>query len=107
MINDGCLEEGPMGPNVDEIYGLHLWSCKIFVPLVLFCVVNALGEVGCKDGPVMAFSDKFHIDVRGQGGHGAHPHGTVDAVVEAAALVTALQTVISRNKVSNNIFLPE
>jgi metal-dependent amidase/aminoacylase/carboxypeptidase family protein len=46
----------------------------------------------------MAFSDKFSIDVKGVGGHGAHPQGTVDAVVEAAALVTALQTVISRNK---------
>jgi metal-dependent amidase/aminoacylase/carboxypeptidase family protein len=47
----------------------------------------------------MAFSDKFSIDVKGVGGHGAHPQGTVDAVVEAAALVTALQTVVSRNKV--------
>lgn len=31
MINDGCLEEGCMGPNVDEIYGLHLWSCILFL----------------------------------------------------------------------------
>jgi amidohydrolase len=28
MIKDGCLEDGPMGPSVDSIYGLHLWSCK-------------------------------------------------------------------------------
>lgn len=41
----------------------------------------------------MAASDKFHIDVLGKGGHGAAPHGTVDAIVEAAALVTSLQTV--------------
>ena len=46
----------------------------------------------------MAASDKFEIDVMGRGGHGAAPQGTVDAVVEAAALVTSLQTIISRNK---------
>ena len=28
MIKDGCLDEGLLGPNVDAIYGLHLWSCK-------------------------------------------------------------------------------
>eukprot|EP00604_Paraphysomonas_vestita_P004110 CAMPEP_0174823842 /NCGR_PEP_ID=MMETSP1107-20130205/28087_1 /TAXON_ID=36770 /ORGANISM="Paraphysomonas vestita, Strain GFlagA" /LENGTH=307 /DNA_ID=CAMNT_0016048097 /DNA_START=299 /DNA_END=1219 /DNA_ORIENTATION=- len=86
MIKDGCLDDGPIGPRVDQIYGLHLWS------------YNALGEVGCREGPIMAFSDKFQIDVKGVGGHGANPQGTVDAVVEAAAVVTALQTVISRNK---------
>jgi amidohydrolase len=32
MIKDGCLEDGPMGPNVDEIYGLHLWSCQSSLP---------------------------------------------------------------------------
>lgn len=75
-----------------ELYTFSL----VFITLHL---VNPLGEIGCKEGPVMAFSDRFQIDVKGQGGHGAHPHGTVDAVVEAAALVTALQTIVSRNKV--------
>ena len=28
MIKDGCLEDGPQGPRVDAIYGLHLWSCE-------------------------------------------------------------------------------
>jgi hypothetical protein len=54
----------------------------------------------------MAFSDKFRIDVKGVGGHGAHPQGTVDAIVEAAALVTALQTVVSRNMVPLSLPLP-
>lgn len=85
MINDGCLG-GEMGPEVDSIYGIHLWS---FGPL---------GDVGCTDGPIMAASDTFNIEVRGKGGHGAAPHGTVDAIVEAASLVTSLQTIISRNK---------
>jgi amidohydrolase len=46
----------------------------------------------------MAASDKFEIHVKGKGGHGAAPQGTVDAIVEAASLVGALQTIISRNK---------
>lgn len=86
MIKDGVLEDGPQGPRVDAIYGLHLWS------------MGAMGIVECSAGPVMAASDRFEIDVRGKGGHGAAPQGTVDAIVEAAALVTALQTVVSRNK---------
>lgn len=40
---------------------------------------------------------RFSIAVCGRGGHGAAPRGTVDAVVEAAAVVTALQTIVSRN----------
>jgi metal-dependent amidase/aminoacylase/carboxypeptidase family protein len=47
----------------------------------------------------MAACDKFTINVKGKGGHGAAPQGTVDAIVEAAAVVTALQTVVSRNMV--------
>jgi amidohydrolase len=41
---------------------------------------------------------QFEIEVIGKGGHGAAPQGTVDAVVVAANVVTALQTVVSRNK---------
>jgi hippurate hydrolase len=60
-----------------------------------------LGKVGCQAGPIMASSDKLQINVRGKGGHGAAPQGTVDAIVEAAAVVTALQTIVSRNKVQS------
>lgn len=56
-----------------------------------------MGEIACEVGPVMAASDKFCIEVRGSGGHGAAPQYTVDAIVEAATLVTSLQTVVSRN----------
>lgn len=85
MIKDGVLED-TCGPKVDVIYGLHLWS------------MGAMGIIECQGGPVMAASDRFDIDVKGKGGHGAAPQGTVDAIVEAAALVSALQTVVSRNK---------
>lgn len=86
MIADGVLEDGPCGLRVDFVYGIHLWS------------FSKLGDVCCSNGPVMAASDKFEIAVLGKGGHGAAPQGTVDAIVEAASVVTALQTIISRNK---------
>ena len=79
MIEDGCLD------NVDEIYGLHLWNYQLY------------GEVGIKDGPVMASADLFDIEVSGKGGHGATPQGTIDAIVVASNLVTMLQTIVSRN----------
>jgi amidohydrolase len=65
MMKDGVLEEGPQGPRVDSIYGIHLWSFE------------KLGNICCRDGPVMAASDKFAISVKGKGGHGAAPQGTV------------------------------
>ena len=45
----------------------------------------------------MAASDRFDITVEGKGGHGGMPAGTVDAIVEAASLVSSLQTITSRN----------
>lgn len=79
MIADGCLE------NVDEIYGMHLWN---FQPH---------GKIGVKSGPVMAAADIFDIIVKGIGGHGAVPQGTVDAIVTASNLIMSLQTIVSRN----------
>ena len=79
MIEDGCLN------GVDEIYGLHLWNYQKY------------GEVGLKNGPVMASADLFDIEISGKGGHGAAPQGTVDAIVVASHLITILQTVVSRN----------
>ncbi len=48
------------------------------------------------DGAVNASSDAFRIEIRGKGGHGARPHETVDAVVVGSLLVTAIQTIVSR-----------
>jgi len=55
----------------------------------------------------MAASDKFVINVKGKGGHGALPQGTVDAIVEASHLVTSLQTIVSRNMVTIVQFVNE
>ena len=79
MIDDGCLE------GIDEIYGIHVWNYQ------------PVGEVGVKDGPVLAAADMFDIKIKGIGGHGAAPQGTVDSVVVASYLVQALQTIVSRN----------
>jgi len=79
MIEDGCLE------GVDEIYGIHVWNYQ------------PVGEVGAKEGPILAAADLFDIIIKGVGGHGATPQGTVDAVIVAAHLIQALQTIVSRN----------
>tara|TARA_Y100000590_G_scaffold448947_1_gene586350 strand:- start:620 stop:1783 length:1164 start_codon:yes stop_codon:yes gene_type:complete len=79
MIKDGCLD------GLDEIYGLHLWNYQ------------PLGEVGVKDGPVMAAADMFDIKIKGIGGHGAAPQGTIDTIIVASYLIQALQTIVSRN----------
>jgi len=79
MINEGVLDD------VDEIYGIHLWNYQ------------NVGEIGVKDGPIMAAADIFEIDIIGKGGHGATPHGTVDAVIVAAHIINSLQTIVSRN----------
>ena len=63
------------------------------------CIAGNLGEVSCREGPMMAGSDQFNITVNGKGGHGSTPQGTIDAIVSAAHLITALQTIPSRNLV--------
>src|SRR5207253_11401147 len=54
------------------------------------------GQVTVPPRVVMASADMFTLIIRGRGGHGAQPHLTVDAVVIAAEVVTALQTLVSR-----------
>ncbi len=80
MIAEGVLES----PHVDCVLGLHLWN---YLPV---------GQVGVRVGPIFASADELHLVVHGRGGHGALPHETVDPVVVAAHLITALQTLVSR-----------
>jgi amidohydrolase len=56
----------------------------------------AAGHVGVRAGFTLANSDTVDITVRGRGGHGAYPHTTIDPIVQAAELVLALQTLVSR-----------
>ncbi|QRY70667.1 amidohydrolase (plasmid) [Ensifer sp. PDNC004] len=81
MLSEGLLERFP----VEAIFGLHNW------PGV------ATGRFGFVEGPAMASVDQANITVVGKGGHGAEPHLTVDPVLATASLITALQSLVSRN----------
>lgn len=80
MIRSGALED----PKPDAILGMHLWN---EIPIGCYVI---------KAGALMAGSSIFHILIRGRGGHGAMPDQTVDPVLAAAQLVSALQSIISR-----------
>src|SRR5215216_6932291 len=81
MIRDGVLE----GPHVDMSLSLHLWNER------------PLGWVGIASGPVMAGAEIFTVKIDGRGGHGAIPQRTLDPIVAAANIITAWQTIVSRN----------
>lgn len=81
MIADGLLERFPM----DEIYGAHN------MPQV------PEGVIAMKPGGIMASEDNFEIIIRGAGGHAAQPHRAKDALVIAAEVILAIQTIISRS----------
>ena len=78
MVEEGVAE------GVRSIFALHLWPGLPF------------GKVGTKAGPIMAAADAFEMTVKGSGGHGAMPHLATDAIAIAAQIVTALQTLVSR-----------
>src|SRR5262249_12341048 len=80
MIEDGLLERFPFA----ELYGLHNWPGL------------AVGRLATRVGPLMAAEDVFEIVVRGRGAHAARPHQARDTLVAACAIVTALQTIVSR-----------
>lgn len=54
------------------------------------------GTIVVSEGPFNASSDTFHIQIVGQGAHGARPHESIDAVVVGSLMVMALQTIVSR-----------
>ncbi|MBD1832061.1 amidohydrolase [Cyanobacteria bacterium FACHB-472] len=81
MIEAGVLQN----PQVDAILGLHLWNNL------------PLGTVGVRNGALMAATESFRCTIQGKGGHGAIPQQTVDSILVAAHIVTALQTIVARN----------
>lgn len=80
MIAQGALDD----PKVEAVAMLH--------------VDHRLdaGSIGVTPGPVNASADEFHVTVHGRGGHGAYPHTAADAIPAACAMVSALQTIASR-----------
>ncbi|MCX7394426.1 MAG: M20 family metallopeptidase [Planctomycetales bacterium] len=81
MVQEGLFDRFPC----DAVFGMHNWPG---IPV---------GQFGVCSGPIMAAFDVFEIIVRGQGTHAAMPHLGVDPIVVSAQIVTALQTIASRN----------
>jgi amidohydrolase len=81
MVDDGVLSD----PAPERSLSLHLWNNK------------PLGWIAATNGPAMAASEIFTIQVKGKGGHGASPYLAKDPVVAAAHIVTALQSIPARN----------
>jgi amidohydrolase len=81
MMDEGLFEKFP----VQAVYGLHNWPGL------------PTGQFSVRSGPVMAAADFFEITITGNGGHGAMPHLGHDPVIAASQIVTAVQTIVSRN----------
>ena len=82
MIADGLFDKFPM----EAVFGMHNWPG------------SQMGKFAVSAGPVMASSNEFKITIHGKGGHAALPHLGLDPVPVACQMVSAFQTIISRNK---------
>ena len=82
MMEDGILENFPM----DEMYAIHNWPG---LPENTFHT---------RVGGLMASEDNFEIKIKGRGGHASMPSVTIDPLVAAGHLITALQTIVARNE---------
>ena len=81
MIDDGLIDQF----GIEQVYGMHNWPGL------------PVGAFALRKGPLMAAADEITITIEGKGGHAAMPHLCVDPVVVGAQIVTALQTITSRN----------
>jgi hippurate hydrolase len=81
MMDDGLFVRFPC----DEVYALHNWPGL------------PAGHIGLNPGPMMAAADRIEITIGGRGGHAAHPHLAVDPVLIAGHIITAAQSIVSRN----------
>ena len=81
MMEDGLFDRFP----VQSVFAMHNWPAM------------KPGTVGINTGPMMAAADRITIEITGRGGHGAHAYQTVDVVLVAAHIITAAQSIVSRN----------
>jgi amidohydrolase len=81
MVKEGVLEN----PRPDYCFGVHVWNDM------------EVGKFGITSGPAMAGAGIFKVIISGKGGHGAAPHKAVDPILAASQVVTALQSIASRN----------
>jgi len=80
LVEEGLFKKYP----VDAVYGMHNWPGL------------EVGKFAIRNGPVMAAYDVFDITITGKGGHAAAPHNTIDPIVIAGSVITALQNITSR-----------
>lgn len=80
MIDDGLFDKFPM----DAVYGLHNWPGL------------PVGQIAVNNGPMMASFDTFEITLTGKGTHAAMPHLGADPIAAGAALITNIQSIVSR-----------
>ena len=81
MVDDGLITRFGIG----EFYGMHNYPGM------------PVGSFGIRPGPMMAAADYITIDIEGHGAHAARPHLGIDPVVIGAHMITAMQTIVSRN----------
>ncbi len=81
MCDDGMMERF----GIQEVYGMHNWPGR------------PAGTFAIRPGAFFAATDQFDITIEGKGGHAAKPHETVDSTLVAAHVITALQSIASRN----------
>ena len=81
MVKEGLFEKF----HVDSVYGMHNW------------VGLEAGHFGIAAGPIMAAADTFDLIINGKGGHAAMPHQCIDPIIVASQVLTALQSISSRN----------
>ncbi|CAN7626458.1 M20 family metallopeptidase [Variovorax sp. LjRoot84] len=81
MIEEGLFDRFP----VQSVYAMHNWPGL------------PAGTVGINRGAMMAAADRITIEIAGKGGHGAHAYLTVDPVLVSAHIITAVQSIVSRN----------
>jgi amidohydrolase len=81
MIEDGLFDRFP----VQAAYAMHNWPAM------------QPGMIGINPGPMMAAADRITITITGKGGHGAHAYMAVDPVLVAGHIITAVQSIVSRN----------
>ena len=81
MIDDGLFDRFP----VQSVYAMHNWPAM------------KPGTIGINAGAMMAAADRVTIEITGKGGHGAHAYLTIDPVLVAAHIITAVQSIVARN----------
>ncbi|WP_406856030.1 M20 aminoacylase family protein [Alsobacter sp. KACC 23698] len=81
MVEDGVMDRF----GVTEVYGMHNMPGL------------PVGAFALRPGPLMAAADRFTLEIAGRGAHAAHPHASIDTVMVATQIITAFQTIVSRN----------